>query len=92
MANEFFFPAIEPFATGRLKVDEPHDLYFEQCGNPQGEPVVFLHGGPGAGCTATDRRFFNPDYFRIVLLDQRGSGRSRPARGGGSRHSRTPCR
>ena len=78
MANEFFFPAIEPFETGRLKVDSPHDLYWEQCGNPQGEPVVFLHGGPGAGCTATDRRFFDPDYFRIVLLDQRGSGRSRP--------------
>jgi len=78
MANEYFFPPIEPFDTGVLKVGEPHVLYFEQCGNPEGEPIVFLHGGPGAGCTGTDRRFFDPAHFRIVLLDQRGSGRSRP--------------
>lgn len=78
MANEYFFPPIEPYETGTLRVDPPHELYWEQCGNPDGEPVLFLHGGPGAGCTATDRRFFDPEYFRIVLFDQRGSGRSRP--------------
>ncbi len=78
MANEHFFPAIEPYASGILAVDEPHRLYWEQCGNPAGEPILFLHGGPGAGCTATDRRFFDPAHFRVVLLDQRGSGRSTP--------------
>jgi proline iminopeptidase len=78
MANKYFYPPIEPFETGILEVDEPHKLYWEQCGNPQGEPILFLHGGPGAGCTEVDRRFFDPAYFRVVLLDQRGSGRSRP--------------
>jgi len=78
MANEYFFSSIEPFATGTLDVGEPHILYWEQCGNPQGDPVLFLHGGPGAGCTEFDRRFFDPQHFRVVLLDQRGSGRSRP--------------
>ena len=78
MANEYFYPAIEPFETGMLSVDEPHELYWEQCGNPDGEPVLFLHGGPGAGCSEQDRCFFDPEHFRIVLLDQRGSGRSTP--------------
>jgi len=78
MVNAHFFPPIEPFASGILKVDTPHELYWEQCGNPQGEPILFLHGGPGAGCSAEDRRFFDPAHFRIVLFDQRGSGRSRP--------------
>jgi len=78
MANEFFFPPIEPFQTGTLAVDAPHQLYWEECGNPNGEPILFLHGGPGAGCTTIDRRFFDPQHFRIVLLDQRGSGRSTP--------------
>ncbi len=78
MANEHFFPPIEPFATGTLKVSAPHELYWEQCGNPAGDPILFLHGGPGAGCSETDRRFFDPEHFRIVLLDQRGSGRSVP--------------
>jgi len=78
MANEYFFPSIEPFETGILKVSDPHQLYWEQCGNPAGEPILFLHGGPGAGCSAQDRCFFDPGHFRIVLLDQRGSGRSRP--------------
>jgi len=78
MANEYFYPAIEPYEKGTMKVDDPHVLYWEQCGNPKGEPMVFLHGGPGAGCTEIDRRFFDPAHFRIVLLDQRGSGRSRP--------------
>jgi proline iminopeptidase len=78
MANKYFFPPIEPYKTGTLAVDNPHLLYWEQCGNPAGEPMVFLHGGPGAGCTEIDRRFFDPGHFRVVLLDQRGSGRSRP--------------
>jgi len=78
MANAHFFPPIEPFASGILKVDAPHELYWEQCGNPHGEPILFLHGGPGAGCSEQDRCFFDPAHFRIVLFDQRGSGRSRP--------------
>ena len=78
MANEYFYPPVEPYTTGIMKVAEPHELYWEQCGNPEGEPVIFLHGGPGAGCSEHDRCFFNPEKFRIVLLDQRGSGRSRP--------------
>jgi proline iminopeptidase len=78
MANEHFFAAIEPFSTGELAVDDVHTIYFEQCGNPDGEPVLFVHGGPGAGCSTTDRRFFDPTAFRVVLVDQRGCGRSRP--------------
>jgi proline iminopeptidase len=72
------YPAIEPFRTGRLPVDEIHTLYWEECGNPHGVPVLFLHGGPGAGCSAEHRRFFDPQYYRIVLFDQRGAGRSTP--------------
>jgi proline iminopeptidase len=78
MANEHFYPEIEPYASGTLRVDEPHELYWEECGTPGGIPILFVHGGPGAGCTAYDRRFFDPERFRVVLLDQRGSGRSRP--------------
>lgn len=78
MTNQFFHPAIEPFESGEFAVDAPHVLYWEQVGRPDGEPVVFLHGGPGAGSTETDRRFFDPDHFRVVLFDQRGCGRSRP--------------
>ena len=78
MVNEHFFPSIEPFATAELAVDDVHTIYFEQCGNPDGVPILFVHGGPGAGCSTTDRRFFDPEVFRIVLVDQRGCGRSRP--------------
>jgi len=78
MVNPHFHPAIEPYETGELRVDPPHVLYWEQCGRPDGEPILFLHGGPGVGCTETDRRFFDPRHFRIVLFDQRGSGRSKP--------------
>lgn len=78
MANPHFYPPIEPFDSGLLEVNQPHRLYWEQCGNPAGDPVLFLHGGPGAGCSPFDRRFFDPEHFRIVLLDQRGSGRSQP--------------
>jgi len=72
------YPEIEPFDSGMLKVDGRHTLYYEQCGNPIGKPVVMLHGGPGAGCGAKMRRFHDPDKYRIVLFDQRGSGRSTP--------------
>lgn len=78
MANAHFHPPIEPYASGALAVDAPHVLYWEQCGNPAGVPILFVHGGPGAGSTATDRRFFDPAHFRVVLFDQRGCGRSRP--------------
>ena len=78
MANQYFYPEIEPYDSGGLMVDDPHELYYEQCGNPDGEPILFLHGGPGAGCSEIDRRFFDPQHFRIVLFDQRGSGRSTP--------------
>ena len=72
------YPAIEPYRTGRLTVDDLHTMYWEECGNPAGVPVVFLHGGPGAGCSPEHRRFFDPQYYRIVLFDQRGAGRSTP--------------
>ena len=71
------FPAVLPFHTGRLARDG-HDLYFEECGQPTGRPILFLHGGPGAGIAPSHRRLFNPDRFRCVLFDQRGSGQSRP--------------
>ncbi|HLQ37283.1 MAG TPA: prolyl aminopeptidase [Planctomycetota bacterium] len=71
-------PSIEPFASEHLRVSARHEIYFEQCGNPAGLPVLFVHGGPGAGCSTTDRRFFEPKAFRVVLVDQRGAGRSRP--------------
>ena len=72
------YPAIEPFDSGHLQVDERHCLYYEQCGNPQGKPVVILHGGPGGGCSPKMRQFHDPAHYRIVLFDQRGSGRSSP--------------
>ncbi len=72
------YPEIEPFNDGYLKVSECHEIYFQECGNPDGQPVVFLHGGPGSGCDPRARRFFDPDHYRIVLFDQRGCGRSRP--------------
>jgi proline iminopeptidase len=76
--NGDLYPAIEPFRTDRLAVDDLHTLYWEECGNPRGVPVLFLHGGPGAGCSPEHRRFFDPEYYRIVLFDQRGAGRSTP--------------
>ncbi len=74
-----FYPVLEPFNKGYLKVSEIHNLYWEECGNPQGKPVVFLHGGPGGGTSPDHRRFFDPKVYRIVLFDQRGSGRSTPS-------------
>lgn len=64
--------------TGFLEVGGGHTLYYEECGNPRGKPAVFLHGGPGGGCTPAMRRFWNPDVYRIILFDQRGSGKSKP--------------
>jgi len=75
--RELFSP-LEPFATRSLRVQAPHEIYVEECGNPDGLPVVFVHGGPGGGCTTDNRRFFDPARYRIVLFDQRGCGRSRP--------------
>jgi proline iminopeptidase len=75
--SELYDP-IEPYETGRLRVSPVHELYYEQCGNPNGKPVVFLHGGPGGGIVDDYRRFFNPEVFRVVLFDQRGSGQSTP--------------
>lgn len=72
------FPDIKPYATQRLAVDDLHSLYVEECGVPGGLPVLFLHGGPGAGCEPMHRRFFDPLRYRIVLFDQRGSGQSSP--------------
>jgi proline iminopeptidase len=72
------YPPIEPYASGRLAVDEIHSVYWEECGNPKGIPVVYLHGGPGGGCSPTSRRYFDPARFRIILFDQRGAGRSSP--------------
>jgi proline iminopeptidase len=72
------FPTITPYSSGFLAVDASHNLYWEQSGNPDGIPVVLLHGGPGAGATPTHRRFFDPDHYRIIIFDQRGCGRSYP--------------
>jgi proline iminopeptidase len=72
------YPDLAPRRTGMLPVSELHTIYWEESGNPEGLPVVFLHGGPGAGCDPVHRTFFDPERYRIVLLDQRGSGRSTP--------------
>ncbi|HYD94769.1 MAG TPA: prolyl aminopeptidase [Noviherbaspirillum sp.] len=72
------FPPIEPYRHGMLAVDDIHTLYWEECGNPQGEPVLFLHGGPGGGLSPRHRCFFDPAHYRIVLFDQRGAGQSTP--------------
>lgn len=77
-ARRGLYPAIEPFNSGFLEVGDGHRLYYEECGNPRGKPAVFLHGGPGGGCTPEMRRFWNPDIYRIVLFDQRGAGKSTP--------------
>ena len=72
------YPPIEPYRSGRHDVGDGHSLYWEQCGNPDGKPVVFLHGGPGAGCSPDHRRQFDPARYNILLFDQRGCGRSTP--------------
>ncbi|MCA9708007.1 MAG: prolyl aminopeptidase, partial [Myxococcales bacterium] len=78
MSSRGLYPEIEPYDSGKLRVDDVHELYYEQCGNPAGKPVVFLHGGPGGGIEPRHRRFFDPAAYRIVLFDQRGCGRSTP--------------
>jgi proline iminopeptidase len=72
------FPDIGPYETGYLPLSDGHVMYWEQAGNRHGRPVLFLHGGPGAGAGAVHRRFFDPNYWRIIIFDQRGAGRSRP--------------
>jgi proline iminopeptidase len=72
------YPEIQPYLTGRLKVSGAHELYYEESGNPQGKPVVFLHGGPGGGTEPKMRRYFDPARYRIILFDQRGCGKSTP--------------
>uniref|UniRef100_K3WZE4 Proline iminopeptidase n=1 Tax=Globisporangium ultimum (strain ATCC 200006 / CBS 805.95 / DAOM BR144) TaxID=431595 RepID=K3WZE4_GLOUD len=77
-ADDFLYPALQPFNTGMLQVSKTHSLYYEECGNPYGKPVIMVHGGPGAGCSEGMRRYHDPRVYRIILLDQRGSGRSTP--------------
>ena len=74
-----FYPPIRPYDSGHLRVSPVHEIYYEQSGNPNGKPVVFLHGGPGGGTDSKMRRFFDPKRYRIVLFDQRGCGKSRPS-------------
>ncbi|WP_338863966.1 prolyl aminopeptidase [Myxococcus stipitatus] len=76
--SRMMYPPLEPYRLGRLKVSPLHELYFEESGNPKGKPVVFIHGGPGGGTDAKQRRFFDPSTYRIILFDQRGCGRSTP--------------
>ena len=76
--DDVLYPQIEPYDSGMLLVGDGQRVYWEQCGNPDGKPVVFLHGGPGSGASDWHRRFFDPERYRIVLLDQRGCGRSTP--------------
>ena len=78
MTREQLFPPISPYVTGRLVLASVHNMYWELSGNPKGVPVVFLHGGPGAGATPVHRRFFDPAAYRIIIYDQRGAGRSEP--------------
>ena len=75
---ESLYPPIQPYVTHSLAVEPPHVLHVEECGNPDGLPVLFVHGGPGAGCEPWHRQFFDPEKYRIILFDQRGAGRSTP--------------
>jgi proline iminopeptidase len=78
MTHREQYPPIEPFDRGHLAVGDGHEVYYEQSGNPHGKPALFVHGGPGGGGDVNARRFFDPKGYRIVVFDQRGSGRSRP--------------
>lgn len=77
-AFDSLYPAIPPFDQRMVNVSGGHQIYVEQCGNPKGKPVVVLHGGPGGGCSPSMRRFFDPEFYRVILFDQRGCGRSKP--------------
>ncbi|MEQ8955250.1 MAG: alpha/beta fold hydrolase, partial [Gammaproteobacteria bacterium] len=72
------YPELKPYKRHQLRVSEVHELYVDEAGNPRGIPVLFVHGGPGAACDASSRRFYDPEVFRIVTFDQRGCGRSTP--------------
>ncbi|OQR81466.1 proline iminopeptidase [Thraustotheca clavata] len=76
--EDFLYPPIKPYKTGCLQVSKTHSIYYEECGNPNGKPVVLVHGGPGGGCTPTMNRYHDPKVYRIIAFDQRGSGRSTP--------------
>lgn len=78
ISEDWLYPEIEANRSEHLKVSDIHEIYVEECGNPNGKPVVFIHGGPGGGASAAYRRFFNPEKYRIILFDQRGCGRSKP--------------
>lgn len=77
-AVEFLYPPVDPFDQRMMDVGHGHRIYFEQCGRPDGVPVLVLHGGPGGGCSPAMRRYFDPSVYRIILFDQRGCGRSQP--------------
>ncbi|UUD35541.1 prolyl aminopeptidase [Mycoplasmopsis caviae] len=79
MYRKYLYPEIEPYQKGYLKVDDIHQIYYEVCGNPNGVPVVYVHGGPGGGFSKQCRRYFDPKYYKIVLFDQRGCGKSTPS-------------
>ena len=72
------YPEIQPYAHGFLNTEDGHQVYWELCGNPEGKPAIFLHGGPGSGCSAVHRRLFDPEHYKVLLFDQRGCGRSTP--------------
>ena len=79
MSTLYLYPECQPFTNTHIAVNSLHSIYVEQCGNPHGVPVIFLHGGPGSGCNPGQRRFFDPAHYHIILFDQRGCGRSLPA-------------
>jgi len=72
------YPEIQPYDHGYLETEDGHHVYWELCGNPRGKPAIFLHGGPGSGCSSNHRRLFNPEHYNVLLFDQRGCGRSAP--------------
>ena len=76
--DDYLYPALSSRRSGRLALDPRHTMYWEECGNPRGVPLVFLHGGPGGGISADHRRYYDPAFYRIVLYDQRGAGQSTP--------------
>ena len=77
-SSHSLFPNIQPYSNSYIKTDDGNKVYFEECGNPDGLPVLVIHGGPGAGCNPNMRRYFDPKFYRIILFDQRGCGRSLP--------------
>ena len=81
------YPEISPSYSSTIAVDEIHQVYFEESGNKDGIPIIFLHGGPGSGCNENHRRYFNPENYRIIIFDQRGCNRSSP--GGETRNNTT---